>query len=335
MMKSQSLRLGVTLHSFTNEYCAFQWSFEDMMQLAGVLGGGVEIVGPAHHRCFPEVSDEFERVFKSSVERNELIPTCYGTYADPFMLPDRDLNHDELTEYTLLQLKGAVKLGFPVARLQYFAAPIAERVLPFAERHRLKLGYELHTPLTIESDRTQALIAQIERIGSPYLGLIPDAGLFTRSVPKFIVDGARQRGVPEHLITQALQLWQAKAPVEEAQAVLKAQGADARIFGILERIWGSFGHSEPVALAQIEQHIIHVHGKFFSIENGDEPDVRYEEFIQALLDIGYQGWISSEYEGPDTDSYAVVKAHQQMIERYVKKHGEGASATSRILDFGM
>ena len=146
MTTSAKLRLGVTFHSFTNEYCSFQWSFEDMMQLASVLGEGVEIVGPAHHRCFPDVSDEFERVFKSSVERWGLTPTSYGTYADPFMLPGRDLNAEELTQYTLRQLRGAVKLGFPLARLQYFASSIVERVLPYADRHGLRLAYEFSAP---------------------------------------------------------------------------------------------------------------------------------------------------------------------------------------------
>jgi hypothetical protein len=59
-----------------------------MMEKAGQLGGGVEIVGPSHIRSFPEVSEEFERSFKSSVDRYGLTPTSYGSYADPFMLPD-------------------------------------------------------------------------------------------------------------------------------------------------------------------------------------------------------------------------------------------------------
>jgi sugar phosphate isomerase/epimerase len=154
---SPTFRVGVTLHSFTNEYCSFKWSFEDMMQKAALLGGGVEIVGPAHHRGFPEVTDEFERVFKSSVERNGLTPTSYGSYADPFMLPGRDLTPDELVAYTVPQLKGAAKLGFPVVRLQYFVYPVAERLLPYAEKYRLKMGYELHTPLMIEAPLTQQL----------------------------------------------------------------------------------------------------------------------------------------------------------------------------------
>ncbi len=67
-------------------------------------------------------------------------------------------------------------------------------------------------------------------------------------------------------------------------------------------------------------YIIHTHGKFFSMVNGDEPDVRYEEFVRALITGGYRGWMSSEYEGPDTDSFEIVKAHQAMVKRYIAKY---------------
>lgn len=321
MSTPEPFRLGVTFHSFTNEYCSFQWSFEDMMRHAAALGGGVEIVGPAHHRGFPQVPAEFERTFKSSVERNGLTPTCYGSYADPFMLPGRDLSPDELVAYTIPQLVGAARLGFPIVRLQYFVAPVVERLLPHAEKLGLRMGYELHTPLTIESVQTQDLLAQVKRLSSPRLGLIPDAGIFARSIPKFRIEGARKRGVPEPLLDRAVKLWQAKTPLREAQDVLRSHGADDRTFSTLEVFWGSFGHSEPAAMRQIMPYVIHVHGKFFSMAEGDEPDVRYEELVKALLDGGYQGWMSSEYEGPDTDSFEIVKAHQGMVRRYVAQYG--------------
>ena len=47
MTAKTGLKLGVTLHSFTSEYITYKWSLEDMFQLASVLGGGLEIVGPA------------------------------------------------------------------------------------------------------------------------------------------------------------------------------------------------------------------------------------------------------------------------------------------------
>lgn len=309
--------LGVTFHSFTTEYCSLQWSFEDMMQLASVLGGGVEIVGPAHHRCFPDVSDEFERVFKSAVERYGVTPTCYGTYADPFMLPARDLNDEELTEYTLRQLRGAVKLGFPLARLQYFASTIVERVLPYAERHGLKLAYELHAPLDLGSGATQRLVGQIRRIGSPLLGIIPDAGIFARSVPMFARENALKAGVPPAIVNRALELWNAKKPLGESKSMLLSEGASERQFVSVERFWGSFGHSDPAGLKELMPHVMHVHGKFFSMAAGDEPDIRYADLARALVANGYSGWVSSEYEGPPVDSsFRIVREHQAMIRRY-------------------
>ena len=79
MTPKAGLKLGVSLHSFTSEYIGYKWSLEDMFELVSVLGGGLEIVGPAHQRGYPYLTDEYERLFKSSVERWGLTPTCYGT----------------------------------------------------------------------------------------------------------------------------------------------------------------------------------------------------------------------------------------------------------------
>ena len=44
--------------------------------------------------------------------------------------------------------------------------------------------------------------------------------------------------------------------------------------------------------------IRHVHGKFFGIdENGEEPSVPVRDLVRLLVENGYSGAISSEYEG--------------------------------------
>ena len=321
MTSKQPFKIGVTFHSFTKEYLAYKWSFEDMMQKAALLGGGVEIVGPSHHRGFPEVTPEFERIFKSSLERNGLTPTCYGSYADPFMLPDRDLNPDEIFAYTVPQLKGAAKLGFPVVRLQYFTYVVAERLISYAEKLNLKMGYELHTPLTIESPITQMLLAQIKQLGSDRLGVIPDCGIFARSIAKHHVNQGRKMGVPEEMIQKALELWGRKVTTDPALEAMRSFGADERALIWVAMVWGSFGFSEPSALAEIKPYIIHMHGKYYSIVDGDEPDLRYEEVVKTLLDIGYTGWMSSEFEGGgNVDSFEIVQAHQAMVKKYIARY---------------
>jgi len=315
-------KVGISFHTFVQEFISFVYSFEDLMEMASVLGGGVEIVGPSNHRGFPEVTDEFERAFKSSVDRYGLTPTSYGSYADPFMLPNRDLTPEEIYEYTVPQLKGAAKLGFPVVRLQYFAHVAAERLIPLAEMLDLKMGYELHTPLEIESPTVLMLREQIARLGSDRLGLIPDFGIFARSISAHHLDMGRRAGVPEPIIIQAQELWKVKTPKHDAIEILVARGADEKAVSWINMLWGCFGHSEPAALVDIKDHIIHCHGKFYSIVDGDEPNLRYEEVVKTLLEIGYTGWVSTEYEGGPIDTFEVAKAHQDMMNGYINKHAQ-------------
>ena len=315
-------RVGISFHSFASEYLTYRFSFEDMMEKAAQLGGGVEIVGPSHQRGFPELTDEFERIFKSSVDRYGLTPTSYGSYADPFMLPGRDLTPDEIYEYTVPQLKGAARLGFPVVRLQYFAAVAAERLVPVAEKLKIKMGYELHSPLTIESATTQKLIAQIKHISSDRLGLIPDCSIFARSVSQNHINTGRNMGVPDAVIQEALVLWNKGTPVDDVISDFRARKMEEKNVSWVDMVWGGFGRSEPSTLVDIKQYINHFHGKFYTIVNGDEPNLRYEEVVKTLIDIGYTGWMSTEYEGAPTDTFAIAKAHQDMVNGYIKKYSK-------------
>jgi sugar phosphate isomerase/epimerase len=210
-------------------------------------------------------------------------------------------------------------------RLQHFAAEIVERILPTAERVGVKLGYELHVPLDLESERTHELLTQIRRLSSAHLGLIPDAGIFGRSVSKFRIAAGRAIGLTDEQVSQVVELWEQGASLDAAEELVAPFGAGQRAAEWAHGIWGSYGHSDPADLDEIFAHVIHVHGKFYSMENGDEPDLRYRDLVFALLDLGYEGWLSSEYEGPPADSFSMVAQHQDMIARYVREYRDLSS----------
>ena len=197
---------------------------------------------------------------------------------------------------------------------------VAERLLPYAEKYKIKMGYELHVLMMIKSAKTQEMLRQIKRLSSEHLGLIPDAGIFARSISQRHLQEGRDAGVPALILDRAVELWAAKTAMEPTLAELTALGADQPAFNWAGIIWDTFGFSDPEALGGIMPYIVHFHGKFFGIENGDEPDLRYEEIVHALLKYGYQGWLSSEYEGNAPDSFAVVQAHQAMIKHYIASY---------------
>ena len=332
-------KLGVTLHSFASEYCSMVWSLEDLMSMAAQLGGGVEIVGPSHQRGFPYLTDEFESVFRSAVDRYGLTPTSYGSYADPFTLPDRDMSEDELVEYTIPQLQGASRLGFKIVRLQHYTAEVIGRLLPWADRLDLTLGWELHVPMTLESARTQQLLSLIDKFGSPRLGVIPDAGIFARSVSQRHIQFGRELGMPEEAIQAALTAWEQGKDLEEGLESIGSPAPESSVTTWAGLLWDTFGRSDPSALSDVIDHVVHVHGKFFDIIDGEEPDLRYRDLVASLLRNGYRGWISSEYEGsvgvigsgtgilddPRT-SFDLVAAQQTMIRGFVDEYRRGELA---------
>jgi sugar phosphate isomerase/epimerase len=123
------------------------------------------------------------------------------------------------------------------------------------------------------------------------------------------------------MIQKAVELWGRKVTTDPALEAMRALDADEITLIWVAMVWGSFGFSEPSALAEIKPYIIHVHGKYYSIVDGDEPNLRYEEVVKTLLDIGYTGWMSSEFEGGgEVDSFEIVKAHQTMVKGYMDKY---------------
>jgi sugar phosphate isomerase/epimerase len=68
-------------------------------------------------------------------------------------------------------------------------------------------------------------------------------------------------------------------------------------------------------------YIRHFHGKFYEmLEDGTEYSIDYPRIITRLNQLGYDGYISSEYEGnrfvpvdSPVDDQGQVRAHQAML----------------------
>jgi sugar phosphate isomerase/epimerase len=51
-------------------------------------------------------------------------------------------------------------------------------------------------------------------------------------------------------------------------------------------------------------------------EAGNETKTDYARMMQIVLDAEYKGFVGIEYEGPDTDEVAGVRACQRLLERF-------------------
>lgn len=306
MLNQSNIRLGVTLYSFTNEFHGRQLSFEGLIRKVAELdlGPGLEVVGFQSIRTFPMVDDAYVKWFRDLLDECELEPSCLGLNADVNVHRSRPMTIDQAVETQRLQLETAAKLGFKIARVQgYILGPETfERLLPDAERLDVKMGIEIHAPHTVHDEQIMAYREAFDRIDSPYLGFIPDFSTSTTAVPANYVAAARKAGAPEPVIEEALAMWRTGGfdPSRRAEVFQRWAAAGAPLGGIalLARMFGMFGRQPIEAWKEIMPRVIHIHGKFYDIdEHGEETSIALRELLPFFNEAGYDGYISSEWEG--------------------------------------
>jgi len=229
-------------------------------------------------------------------------------------------------DYNVEQMKGAKKLGFIGCRIQPEATPILEQLAQVAERMKIKLWMEIHDVPALMKPMDSVGI--IKKISSPYMGFCPDMGIFLDITkdPEFppTTPASQAR---EKLRNQVVQVPGAQAGAQGARGGTGGMGGMGGGQGGGTGIYGAAKPAEVERLNDIMPQIMHVHGKFFYInEKGDVPGIPVAKVIETLAKGGYKGWIASEYEdcnlGTYKNSFEVVKAHQALMQRAIAKYSK-------------
>lgn len=324
------ISLGLTLYSLTNEWWSRRYDLESMIAKVARdgLGPGVEIVGFQSVRSFPDVDDAFVAEWKRLVDTYGIVPTCLGSNIDVGLRPDRVLSTDEMVDYLNRQLETAARLGFPVVRVQIGAdSEVLRRCLPTAEKHGIAMGMEIHAP---ESSQTPTIVKVrefYEEVGSPLLGFIPDFSSTMHDIPTGELRDLRALGLTEGQVADLLREWKdgEGAAFDRygrwAERTSAAGASGEAVSGAL-LVFTMHGR-EPVATwSELSGQIVHVHGKCYGFdETGSEPSIDYPAIGKALVTAGYQGWVSTEWEGhaytlpEEADGFEMVARQQALLRR--------------------
>lgn len=330
--KPKGFKLGSTLYSFTNEWHERRYDFESLIAEVArrSLGPGLELIGFSSIRGFPKVSDDFAARFKDLMAQHQLTPSCLSINADMAIRRGTMMGVDEAVAYHAPQIEAAAKLGFPVVRCQ-FAAPaeVLVKLLPLAEKHGIKMGPEVHAPLNPNSPPVMAYREAYAKANSPLLGFIPDFGCSARDLPATYIANLRRQELPEHLIQLALELWHLPKDAgwkrQEFARRVEPLNADPADVSALSVMFNILSPGEASAWKEIMGQVIHVHGKFYDFdEAGNETSIPYDELLPVFHDGGFEGFMSSEWEGHlymrHVDAFDMVAMHQALARRVLSGH---------------
>ncbi|NBC37737.1 sugar phosphate isomerase/epimerase [Novosphingobium sp. FSY-8] len=320
-------QVGVTLYSFTNEWLTRQFDLDSLMREVAKrnLGPNIEIIGFQSFKEFPDVSDEFADHFKALIAETGLNPVSCAINSDRFLKPGQQpIDDATLVEYHKRQLRSAKKLGFSLARSQFACPPnLLPELADYLEEIDMRMGVEVHAPMWAGHPAVVEYGEMYDKINSPRLGWIPDFGGTARAIPPSLLDAARAAGTPEALIEITKEIWAGDeasyVKAGKLRAVAEKEGFAPLHVQACTLAFFILSNNDPQSWAALVDRTIHIHGKFYGVNDaGVEEAIPYEEILPLFRDGGFTGTLVSEWEGHaycQVDAFEQVRRHQAMCRR--------------------
>ncbi|MDZ5145210.1 C-glycoside deglycosidase beta subunit domain-containing protein [Microbacterium testaceum] len=298
-------QLGLTLYSASAEFRAGYFDVDGLLDRVAELGigPGIEIVASQMVPTYPVVGDDFVRTWRAAFDRHGFVESSFGANLDMGRRRDRDMTPDEEFAFSTLMFEGAKKLGFPLVRIQSAKPELLRRLLPIAEDLDLKLAYEIHAPMGPNSEAILRVRETYAELDSPLLGFVADFSSTMHAMSPTLLRAVRRAGLDDEAVETLQGIWATDATMQARQqefiAYLRGRDVDPGRLGAFAHLaFNMHGHVDPREWADIMPQILHVHAKFYDIDDaGQEPAIDYPELVRVFVEGGYRGFWSSEWEG--------------------------------------
>ena len=321
---AHSIKRGVSFYSFQDEYFRRKLSVEDCIRVASEIGArGIEIIPEQSIPGYPTLTDEFVDNWFSWMEKYQTTPVATDLFIDTKRYPDRVLTLDEQIASVHQDIDIAVRLGAKVIRAIINTAPeVMEGAAPYAEENGVRLLLEVHAPFHYEHPWILQHLEVMHRTGSPALGLMPDMGTFVKRFPRVVSDRALRDGAKPELVDLIVKTYNDHGDTHALADIVNYRFGGPVDFG-LARQATHFIWSDPRSLLPHMNLIGHIQAKFYEMtEDGYEYSIPYDEIIPVLIEGGFDGYLSSEYEGNrhiedvhEVDSVEQVRRQHAMFAR--------------------
>ena len=319
-------KLGASSYSWQDEYYLGRMTLQDCIAHLHSIGGtGFELIPEQMlpENNFMKLTDSFVAQWQDWMQQYQMQPTCCDIFDDYNLYRNRTLTVDEQLEMMEHYLSVAQRLGFSCVRvLCRTPVEVLERALPLGEIYGVKLGLEIHAPLSMHSDWADRWREMVAKSGTKYAGFIPDFGIFSKRPYTVAIAKAIRLGAKPEILEMIVQEYGRRARAFAESNVQRQlldsgfldSGAEgmAEIVDEIRRMGGGeleigiamsrYSYDNPRWLLENLPLIIHTHAKFYDMQPDGQggytdPNIDTETVVRVLHEGGYEGYFSSEYEG--------------------------------------
>lgn len=321
------IQRGVSLYSYQEEMFLGQMTVEDAVAHAVSLGArGIEILPEQNMPTFPNIDDAEVARWQDLLARHGAHFTCYDMFLDTKLRKGELLSDEEQVASIRRDLMLCNRLGIRNMRVLVFVRPdILEACVPYAEELDVHMGVEVHAPWHLEHAWILRTIEVADRLNTRHLGILPDMGIFMKHYPpafraRFERQGARPE-ITQFIVDQHEEKVMAEYTIYEV--AVKRGGNKAEI--AMAETLRHAPYANPKRLKDYAPYFRHIQAKFYEMrEDYTDPAIAYDEVIPALVQCGWEGTLSSEYEGNRwiqdvmaVDSREQVRRQHVMFDRLI------------------
>lgn len=266
------------------------------------------------------------------IAKYALQPVCNDIFINTKLYRNRVLTQKEGAAFLRDELRLAKRLGFQIVRMVCHTPwNIVMPAMELAEQYGIRLAFEIHGGMGFHTEATQAQIAEIQKIGSPFLGLVIDSSLFFRTLPKKIRLVAKGFGVSDSALEYIDGIYaKGESPNEVFQHGIPEdmeRVVRSPVDRMIAPLIAGYENNPMTVLDDFMPYVFHVHGKLLGMNpDGTADGMDWQEIIDYLVAKHYEGYISTEYEGQrykaldePSDEIETVRAHQRLLRSYLGK----------------
>lgn len=332
-----AIKRGVSLYSYQQAYYNGQLDLESCVRTAVETTGarGIELIYEQMplevypDAIYPNISDKGIGRWKEIMEKYDAVPTCMDSFIDSMIYKGRISYVQEQVQMMEQDLALASRLGFSCIRVLALVAPeVLEQSLPAAGYYGVAMGLEVHPPHALNSKWMLNVAELARKHNTKYIGLIPDFGIFTTGINGAQLYAVQLAGEKDAVLDYVESAARERVPYNQMLLQAKALGAGPGIIGALNQAAMMNKYSNPELLRDIADVIVHIHGKFYRMNEAcEETAINYEEPIRVLQSLGWDGYICSEFEGQRAyhdqncpyaeDEVEQVRRHHEMLKRCI------------------
>jgi hypothetical protein len=191
------MKRGVSLYSYQQAQFFKELDLEAQIREVGEhLEGadGIEILDEMSLH-YPDPGAEFVRQWFGWMERYGTVPVTMDVCMDVLQFRDHVMSMNECADRLRHDIRLAKSLGFRNVRtLSVAPLEVMIAALPLAESLDIRLGREIHQPMTLEGRQVGEIIDYVERTRTTHLGIVPDFGIFQTRPSEVLLGWFVRRG---------------------------------------------------------------------------------------------------------------------------------------------